>query len=214
MRVKSCVASDGANHIIQLTDEHGCVLRPRMISRFLKAKISDERASVITYAFFHAFKFPDALSVHVKCKVEICRSGCLDHCHSADSPNSHVQDVHASFDEYNSIERTDSNLANSKEMLANSQSASVDVDNELLFDDKSTDRAFNNTNNNEPYTSHLRGKSPSASPKPDDPTTQSSIIREMNDMLSVSHSVLASRDGANQNVYNMQPVRNILYFAH
>ncbi|KAG5881643.1 hypothetical protein JTB14_037807 [Gonioctena quinquepunctata] len=80
MRVKSCLASDGAGHVIQLSDEFGCVLRPKMISRFLKARGSDERASVITYAFFHAFKFPDALSVHIKCKVEICRHGCLDHC--------------------------------------------------------------------------------------------------------------------------------------
>ncbi|XP_067009138.2 uncharacterized protein m [Anabrus simplex] len=80
MRVKSCTASDGGVHVIQLSDEHGCVLRPKMISRFLKARAADERASVITYAFFHAFKFPDALSVHIKCKVEICRHGCLDHC--------------------------------------------------------------------------------------------------------------------------------------
>lgn len=80
MRVKSCMASDGAGHIIKLSDEFGCVLRPKMISRFLKARAPDERATVITYAFFHAFKFPDALSVHIKCKVEICRHGCLDHC--------------------------------------------------------------------------------------------------------------------------------------
>lgn len=80
MRVKSCIASDGGAHVIQLSDEYGCVLRPKMISRFLKAKGADDRASVITYAFFHAFKFPDALSVHIKCKVEICRHGCLDHC--------------------------------------------------------------------------------------------------------------------------------------
>ncbi|XP_037938578.1 uncharacterized protein LOC119671840 [Teleopsis dalmanni] len=80
MRVKSCVASDGSGHIINLSDEFGCVLRPKMISRFLKARAPDERATVITYAFFHAFKFPDALSVHIKCKVEICRHGCLDHC--------------------------------------------------------------------------------------------------------------------------------------
>ncbi|KAI8420758.1 hypothetical protein MSG28_007972 [Choristoneura fumiferana] len=66
MRVKSCAASDGSGHIIQLSDEYGCVLRPKMISRFLKAKAADERASVITYAFFHAFKFPDALSVHIR----------------------------------------------------------------------------------------------------------------------------------------------------
>ncbi|XP_046592216.1 uncharacterized protein LOC107227440 isoform X1 [Neodiprion lecontei] len=80
MRVKSCVASNGRGHKIQLSDEFGCVLRPKMISRFLKARGSDDRATVITYAFFHAFKFPDALSVHIKCKVEICRHGCLDHC--------------------------------------------------------------------------------------------------------------------------------------
>lgn len=85
MRVKSCVASDGGGHIIKLSDEYGCVLRPKMISRFLKARAPDEKATVITYAFFHAFKFPDALSVHIKCKVEICRHGCLDHCQATGS---------------------------------------------------------------------------------------------------------------------------------
>lgn len=85
MRVKSCVASDGGGHVIKLSDEYGCVLRPKMISRFLKARAPDEKATVITYAFFHAFKFPDALSVHIKCKVEICRHGCLDHCQQAGS---------------------------------------------------------------------------------------------------------------------------------
>jgi hypothetical protein len=86
MRVKSCAASDGAGHIIKLSDEFGCVLRPKMISKFLKARAPDERATVITYAFFHAFKFPDALSVHIKCKVEICRHGCLDHCQTSGLP--------------------------------------------------------------------------------------------------------------------------------
>jgi hypothetical protein len=86
MRVKSCAASDGAGHIIKLSDEFGCVLRPKMISKFLKARAPDERATVITYAFFHAFKFPDALSVHIKCKVEICRHGCLDHCQTSGVP--------------------------------------------------------------------------------------------------------------------------------
>ena len=86
MRVKSCAASDGAGHVIKLSDEFGCVLRPKMISKFLKARAPDERATVITYAFFHAFKFPDALSVHVKCKVEICRHGCLDHCQTSGTP--------------------------------------------------------------------------------------------------------------------------------
>ncbi|KAJ8682694.1 hypothetical protein QAD02_018486 [Eretmocerus hayati] len=93
MRVKSCVASDGGGHTIQLSDEFGCVLRPKMISRFNKARGSDDRATVITYAFFHAFKFPDALSVHIKCKVEICRHGCLDHCQTAgDGLGHYIQD--------------------------------------------------------------------------------------------------------------------------
>lgn len=87
MRVKSCVASDGGGHIIKLSDEFGCVLRPKMISQFLKARAPDEKATVLTYAFFHAFKFPDALSVHVKCKVEICRHGCLDHCQTTGNSN-------------------------------------------------------------------------------------------------------------------------------
>lgn len=92
MRVKSCVASDGGGHTIQLSDEFGCVLRPKMISRFLKARGSDDRATVITYAFFHAFKFPDALSVHIKCKVEICRHGCLDHCQLSGSVGHYIQE--------------------------------------------------------------------------------------------------------------------------
>lgn len=105
MRVKSCAASDGGKHLIQLSDELGCVLRPKMISRFLKARGADERASVITYAFFHAFKFPDALSVHIKCKVEICRHGCLDHCQLQ-----HEKSVDVDVEQYSgSIDRKDTN---------------------------------------------------------------------------------------------------------
>jgi len=114
MRVKSCAASDGGGHVIQLTDDQGCVLRPKMISGFLKARTSDERASVITYAFFHAFKFPDALSVHIRCKVEICRHGCLDHCQTDErSSAGHVllqqqqqQQQHAQL-QYGPVDRKD-----------------------------------------------------------------------------------------------------------
>lgn len=106
MRVKSCVASDGSGHVINLSDEFGCVLRPKMISRFLKSRAPDERATVITYAFFHAFKFPDALSVHIKCKVEICRHGCLDHCQLADNSN-----------ERKDIVREDNNMMNKNDLL-------------------------------------------------------------------------------------------------
>ena len=80
MRTKSCEASDGSGAPIYLSDENGCVLRPKMISNFMKLRNNDGRATVITYAHFHAFKFPDTMYVHLRCKVEICRYGCPDHC--------------------------------------------------------------------------------------------------------------------------------------
>lgn len=40
MRVKSCAASDGAGHVIDLSDEAGCVLRPKMISRYVKKRLN------------------------------------------------------------------------------------------------------------------------------------------------------------------------------
>ena len=69
MRVKSCSASGPNTNSIQLSDQHGCVLRPKMISKFMKIAGADTRASVVTYAFFHAFKFPDSMAVHIRCKV-------------------------------------------------------------------------------------------------------------------------------------------------
>jgi len=97
MRVKSCLAEAENSKPIQLTDEHGCVLRPKMISKLMKIAGADSRASVITYAFFHAFKFPDSMSVHIKCKVEICRFGCPSHCQKPDNYQSREQDVQASM---------------------------------------------------------------------------------------------------------------------
>ncbi|XP_037076246.1 uncharacterized protein LOC119097303 [Pollicipes pollicipes] len=83
MRVKECEASDGKGRPIYLSDQDGCVLRPKMISKFMKLRSNDGRSTVITYAHFHAFKFPDSMYVHLKCKVEICRYGCPDHCQKA-----------------------------------------------------------------------------------------------------------------------------------
>ncbi|CAB4058923.1 unnamed protein product [Lepeophtheirus salmonis] len=68
MRLKSCEASDSKSRPILLSDENGCVLRPKMISKFMKMKSSDSRATVVTYAFFHAFKFPDSMAVNIRCK--------------------------------------------------------------------------------------------------------------------------------------------------
>jgi len=97
MRVKSCIAEAENSQPIKLTDENGCVLRPKMISKFMKIAGADDRASVVTYAFFHAFKFPDSMSVNIKCKVEICRFGCPEHCQRPLGFSKHEQEVSASL---------------------------------------------------------------------------------------------------------------------
>ncbi|XP_039276353.1 uncharacterized protein LOC111054291 [Nilaparvata lugens] len=133
MRVKSCAASDGGGHIIQLSDENGCVLRPKMISRFLKARINDERASVITYAFFHAFKFPDALSVHIKCKVEICRHGCLDHCQLGGGGGGGGLDI--PLDHYGPVDRKDPQAADRKDPQHAGDKQHSDTFGDLIYDE-------------------------------------------------------------------------------
>ena len=43
MRVKSCSAFTENSRPIDLSDEHGCVLRPKMISKFMKIAGADTR---------------------------------------------------------------------------------------------------------------------------------------------------------------------------
>ncbi|KFM76724.1 hypothetical protein X975_12131, partial [Stegodyphus mimosarum] len=80
MRVKSCIAHDGQKHPIHLTDEDGCVLRPKMMSPFQKTTETKGTASVIAYSHFYAFKFPETVEVTIQCTVEICRHGCPGTC--------------------------------------------------------------------------------------------------------------------------------------
>lgn len=78
MRVKSCKAHDGVQAPISLTDEFGCVLRPKMITPFAKIRNpgGHKKATVLSYARFLAFKFPDSMTVQIQCSVEVCRHGC------------------------------------------------------------------------------------------------------------------------------------------
>ncbi|KAK8759580.1 hypothetical protein V5799_002788 [Amblyomma americanum] len=80
MRVKSCVAHDGLRGPIQLTDDRGCVLRPKMLTAFMKVRDFSGKASVVAFSHFYAFKFPDTIEVQIQCVVEICRHGCPDDC--------------------------------------------------------------------------------------------------------------------------------------
>ncbi|KAI1287996.1 hypothetical protein HDE_09675 [Halotydeus destructor] len=86
MRVKSCFAHDGVKQPIQLTDEYGCVLRPKMLSPFNKVRDNNGKATVISYSHFYAFKFPDTMNVQIQCTVEVCRHGCPDACQKGPYP--------------------------------------------------------------------------------------------------------------------------------
>lgn len=79
MRVKSCVAHDGVQQPIALTDEYGCVLRPKMLTAFQKVRNPGgihKKATILSYSRFLAFKFPDSMTVQIQCTVEVCRHGC------------------------------------------------------------------------------------------------------------------------------------------
>ena len=76
MLVRNCVAHNGKKNPIQLVDEIGCITRPKIMSRFQKIKNFGESATVVSYAYFQAFKFPDSMNVHFQCVVQVCRGAC------------------------------------------------------------------------------------------------------------------------------------------
>lgn len=92
MLVRNCMAHDGKRAPIQLVDQRGCVTRPKIMSKFVKIKNFGNSASVLSYAHFQAFKFPDSMEVHFQCTIQICRYQCPDQCsdHSGAS-DGHVQ---------------------------------------------------------------------------------------------------------------------------
>ncbi|KAL6262528.1 hypothetical protein P5V15_005323 [Pogonomyrmex californicus] len=85
MLVRNCMAHDGKRAPIQLVDQRGCITRPKLMSRFTKIKNFGASASVLSYAHFQAFKFPDSMEVHFQCTIQICRYQCPDQC-SESSP--------------------------------------------------------------------------------------------------------------------------------
>ncbi|XP_015600990.1 uncharacterized protein LOC107270465 [Cephus cinctus] len=76
MLVRNCVAHDGKRAPIQLVDQYGCVVRPKIMSRFQKIKNFGPSASVVSFAYFQAFKFPDSMNVHFQCVIQVCRYNC------------------------------------------------------------------------------------------------------------------------------------------
>merc|ERR1712128_10428 len=94
MLVRNCMAHDGKRAPIQLVDQKGCVTRPKLMSKFTKIKNFGASASVLSYAHFQAFKFPDSMEVHFQCTIQICRYQCPDQCESAAPPAPPVTKAH------------------------------------------------------------------------------------------------------------------------
>ena len=76
MLVRNCIAHDGKHQPIQLVDEYGCIVRSKIMSRFQKVKNFGHSATVVSYAYFQAFKFPDSMNVHFQCVIQVCRHEC------------------------------------------------------------------------------------------------------------------------------------------
>jgi len=76
MLVRNCVAHDGKRAPIQLVDQNGCIVRPKIMSKFQKIKNFGPSASVVSFAYFQAFKFPDSMNVHFQCVIQVCRYNC------------------------------------------------------------------------------------------------------------------------------------------
>ncbi|XP_015782194.1 uncharacterized protein LOC107360084 [Tetranychus urticae] len=80
MLVRNCIAHDGKRAPIELVDSQGCIVRPKLMSKFTKIKNFGSSATVLSYAHFQAFKFPDSMEVHFQCTIQICRHQCPEQC--------------------------------------------------------------------------------------------------------------------------------------
>ncbi|KAL0812103.1 hypothetical protein ABMA28_009487 [Loxostege sticticalis] len=76
--VRECVARDSeSKHVVPLTDSNGCVLKPKLFGAFQKTRdTGNTGASIIAYAYFNAFKFPDEMDLVIQCDVELCKTDC------------------------------------------------------------------------------------------------------------------------------------------
>lgn len=89
IHVKDCRATDTVGSLkYPLTNQDGCVLKPKLFGAFQKTRDTGTTgASIIAYAFFNAFKFPDLMDLMIECNVELCKTDC-DVC---PNPNQKIQ---------------------------------------------------------------------------------------------------------------------------
>ncbi|KAL1514094.1 hypothetical protein ABEB36_003413 [Hypothenemus hampei] len=78
LQVKDCKAVDvDGKNSVALTDEDGCILKPKLFGAFQKTReTGNSGASIIAYAYFNAFKFPDQMDLMIECNIELCKSDC------------------------------------------------------------------------------------------------------------------------------------------
>ncbi|CAG4939630.1 unnamed protein product [Colias eurytheme] len=78
IHVRECIARDADNNnVVPLTDSNGCVLKPKLFGAFQKTReTGNTGASIIAYAYFNAFKFPDEMDLIIQCEVELCKTDC------------------------------------------------------------------------------------------------------------------------------------------
>lgn len=48
-------------------------VKSAIVPRFQKIKNFGPSASVVSFAYFQAFKFPDSMNVHFQCVIQVCR---------------------------------------------------------------------------------------------------------------------------------------------
>lgn len=76
--VRECVARDNnpeSGNQLQLTDAQGCVAKPKLFGSF-QTTTNPATGSLIAYAYFQAFKFPDVMDLLIECNVELCKANC------------------------------------------------------------------------------------------------------------------------------------------
>ncbi|CAH1110748.1 unnamed protein product [Psylliodes chrysocephalus] len=78
VQVKDCRATDSSGiNVVPLTDDDGCILKPKLFGSFQKTRnTGDTGASIIAYAYFNAFKFPDVMDIMIECNIELCKTDC------------------------------------------------------------------------------------------------------------------------------------------
>ncbi|KAJ8709997.1 hypothetical protein PYW07_009363 [Mythimna separata] len=78
IQVRECIARDSeSRNVVPLTDSNGCVLKAKVFGAFQKTReTGNTGASIIAYAYFNAFKFPDEMDLIIQCEVELCKTDC------------------------------------------------------------------------------------------------------------------------------------------